>query len=82
MLQAIVHFSNGLGLSIMTGPGTLTTSGRPSEAAVISFAADGSYKIIYPDFTHNDVLPFLTADKVSEYMIIVGADPHITGLEA
>ena len=66
--QAIVRFANGLGLSVLTGPGTFTTFDRPYEAAVISFAPDGSYKIIYPDFTHNDVLTFLTEDQVSEYM--------------
>ena len=80
--QAIVRFENNLGLSVLKGPGTLTSSDRPYEAAVISFAQDGSYTIIYPDFTHDDVLSFLTADQVSEYMVMVSAGTHIAALEA
>jgi hypothetical protein len=49
---------------------------------VISFVPDGSYKIIYPDFTHNDVLCFLTAEQVSEYMVIVSAGTQIAALKA
>ena len=71
VLQAIVRFENGLGLSIITGPGTLTSPDRPYEAAVISFSAEGFYTIVYPDFTHNDILSHLTGDQVSEYMTIV-----------
>ena len=71
VLQAIVRFENGLGLSVLSGPGTLTSPDRPYEAAVISFSADGSYTIVYPDFTHDDILPYLTGDQVSEYMVIV-----------
>ena len=77
--QAIVKFENGLGLSVLCGPGTLTSSDRPCEAAVIS---DGTYAIVYPDFTHGDVLSFLTADQVSEYMVKVSAGTHIAALEA
>ena len=80
--QAIVRFENGLGLSVLRGPGTLTSADRPYEAAVIAFAPDGSYTIIYPDFTHNDVLCFLTAEQVSDYMVIVSAGTQIAALEA
>ena len=80
--QAIVRFGNDLGLSVLCGPGTLTSAGRPYEAAVIAFAPDGSYSIVYPEFTHNDVLCFLTADQVSEYMVKVSAGTHIAPLEA
>ena len=80
--QAIVRFENGLGLSVLRGPGTLTSADRPYEAAVISFVPDGSYNIIYPDFTHNDVLCFLTAEQVSEYMVIVSAGTQIAALKA
>ena len=80
--QAIVKFENGLGLSVLCGPGTLTSSDRPYEAAVISFASDGTYAIVYPDFTHGDVLSFLTADQVSEYMVKVSSGTHIAALEA
>lgn len=66
--QAIVRFENNLGLSVLCGPGTLTSPERPYEAAVISFSSDGSYTIIYPDFTHNDVLTYLTDEQVTEYM--------------
>jgi hypothetical protein len=80
--QAIVRFENNLGLSVLQGPGTLTSSDRPYEVAVISFAKDGTYTIIYPEFTHDDVLSFLTADQVSEYMVLVSAGTHIAALEA
>ena len=80
--QAVVRFDNGLGLSVLSGPGTLTSSDRPYEAAVISFADDGTFTIVYPDFTHNDVLSFLTGDQVSEYMVMVSSEPHATGLKS
>ena len=80
--QAVVRFDNGLGLSVLSGPGTLTSSDRPYEAAVISFAEDGTFSIVYPDFTYNDVLSFLTGDQVSEYMVMVGSEPHAAGLES
>ncbi len=80
--QAVVRFGNGLGLSVLSGPGTLTSSDRPYEAAVISFEEDGSFKIVYPDFTHNDVLSFLTGDQLSEYMVMVSAGTHATCLES
>ena len=80
--QAVVRFDNGLGLSVLSGPGTLTSLDRPFEAAVISFAEDGTFTIVYPEFTHNDVLSFLTGDQVSEYMVKVSAGTHITSLEA
>lgn len=76
--QAIIRFENGLGLSVLQGPGTLTSSERPYEAAVISFAEDGTYKIVYPDYTDGDVLAFLTADQVSDYMARVSDDPPKT----
>ena len=82
VMQAIVRFDNGLGLSVLSGPGTLTSSDRPYEAAVISFAEDGTFTIVYPDFTHNDVLSFLTGDQVSEYMVMVSSEPHAAGLKA
>ena len=80
--QAIVRFENGLGLSVLRGPGTLTSADRPYEAAVIAFNPDGSYSIVYPDFTHHDVLPFLTGEQVSEYMVKVSAGTQIAPLEA
>lgn len=80
--QAIVKFENNLGLSVLQGPGTLTSSDRPYEAAVIAFLPDGTYSIVYPDFTHDDVLSFLTADQVSEYMVIVSAWTHMAALKA
>lgn len=64
--QAIVRFENGFGLSVLRGPGTLTTADRPYEAAVLEFSADGSYTIIYPEFTRHDVLSFLTEEQLSE----------------
>ena len=82
VMQAIVRFENGLGLSVLSGPGTLTSSDRPFEAAVIFFSADGNYTIVYPDYTHGDVLPFLTGDLVSQYMVMVSSEPHPAGLEA
>lgn len=72
-MQAVVRFENGLGLSVLTGPGTLTSPDRPYEAAVVSFSEDGTYTIIYPEFTHGDVLSFLTGDQVSEYMVMVSS---------
>lgn len=72
-MQAIVRFENGLGLSVLTGPGTLTSPDRPYEAAVVSFSEDGTYTIVYPEFTHGDVLCFLTGDQVSEYMVMVSS---------
>ena len=80
--QAIIKFDNGFGLSVLRGPGTLTSSDRPYEAAVISFQEDGTYSIVYPDYTHNDVLCFLTGDQLSEDMVKVSAGTHITGSEA
>ena len=80
--QAIVRFENNLGLSVLSGPGTLTSADRPYEVAVISFSPDGEYKIIYPEFTHDDVLSFLTGEQVSEYMVMVSAGTHIASLEA
>ena len=82
VVQAVVRFANGLGLSVLSGPGTLTSSDRPYEAAVISFAEDGSFTIVYPDFTHGDVLSFLTGDQVSEYMVMVSSEPHAAVLKA
>ncbi len=75
--QAIVRFDNGFGLSVLSGPGTLTTSDRPYEAAVICFSLDGSYRIVYPEFTHHDVLAFLTRDQVTEYIAMVGRSGHV-----
>ena len=72
--QAIVRFENNLGLSVLSGPGTLTSADRPYEVAVISFSQDGEYKIIYPEFTHDDVLSFLTGEQVSEYMFIASLE--------
>ena len=80
--QAVVRFGNGLGLSVLSGPGTLTSADRPYDAAVISFAEDGTFSIVYPDFTHGDVLSFLNGDQVSEYMVLVSSEPHASGLEA
>lgn len=80
--QAIIRFENDLGLSVLCGPRTLTSSDHPYEAAVISFSPDGTYTIIYPDFTHNDVLSFLTAEQLSDYMIKVSAGTHIAALKA
>jgi len=82
VIRAIVRFENGLGLSVLSGPGTLTSPDRPYEAAVIAFSVDGSFTIIYPDFTHGDVLSFLTGDQVSEYMVKVSACAHMAGLKA
>lgn len=81
VMQAVVRFPNSLGLSVLSGPGTLTSSDRPYEAAVISFAEDGTYSIVYPDFTHHDVLSFLTGEQVSRYMVMVGSEPRPAGLE-
>lgn len=80
--QAIVRFDNGLGLSVLCGPGTLTSSDRPFEAAVISFKEDGTYTIVYPDFTHNDVLSFLTGDQLSDYMSKVSSGLSFATSEA
>ena len=80
--QALVRFGNNLGLSVLSGPGTLTSADRPYEAAVIAFSPDGSYEIVYPDFTHGDVLSFLTGDQISEYMVKVSAGTEIAALEA
>ena len=80
--QAIVRFENNYGLSVICGPGTLTSADRPYEAAVIYFSADGTYSIVYPEYTHHDVLSFLTADQVSEYMVKVSAGTHMAPLKA
>lgn len=77
VMQALVRFDNGLGLSVITGPGTLTSIDRPYEAAVISFSKDGTYKIIYPDFTHNDVLSYLTGDQLTGYLLKVSCYSQI-----
>ena len=69
--QALVRFANDMGLSVLNGPGTLTSADRPYEVAVIAFSPDGTYSIVYPEFTHNDVLCFLTGDQVSDYMVKV-----------
>jgi hypothetical protein len=66
--QAIVRFDNNLGLSVLCGPGTLTNEDTPYEVAVISFSEDGSFSLVYPDFTHDDVLSYLTEQQVSDYM--------------
>ena len=77
VLQAIVRFENNMGLSVLQGPGTLTSADRPYEAAVLSFSSDGTYSVVYPEFTHNDVLCYLTAEQVSEYMVLVSAETPI-----
>ena len=82
MSQAIVRFENNFGLSVLCGPGTLTSPDRPYEAAVISFSEDGTYSIVYPEYTHNDVLAFLTGDQVSEYMVKVSAGSHIVATQS
>lgn len=69
--QALVRFGNDMGLSVLNGPGTLTSADRPYEVAVIAFSPDGTYLIVYPEFTHNDVLCFLTGAQVSDYMVKV-----------
>ena len=66
--QALVRFENGFGLSVLRGPGTLTTADRPYEAAVVVFSADGSFSIVYPEFTRHDVMSFLTEEQLTEMM--------------
>ena len=68
VLQAVIRFDNGLGLSVICGPGTLSSPDNPYEAAVLNFVDDKTFKIIYPDFTQNDVLSFLTEEQVMEYI--------------
>lgn len=81
LYQAIIRFRNGYGLSVLQGQGTLTSPDRPYEVAVISFAGDGTYKIVYPSFTHGDILSFLTADQVSEYMTMVSSETQPSDFE-
>lgn len=71
--QAIVRFENNYGISVLCGPGTLTSPDRPYEVAVLSFSPDGTYSIVYPEYTHHDVLSYLTADEVTEYIAKVSA---------
>lgn len=76
VMQAITRFDNGLGLSVITGPGTLTSPDRPFEAAVISFLPNGTFAIVYPDFTHGDVLSFLTGEQLSYFLSKVSKECH------
>lgn len=82
LYQAIIRFRNGFGLSVLQGQGTLTSPDRPYEVAVISFDCDGTYKIVYPNFTQGDILSFLTADQVSEYMTKVSSETITTDFKS
>ena len=73
--RAVMRFDNGYGVSVLTGIGALCTESRPYELAVIQFHPDGSYNVVYPDQTDNDVMPFLTSDEVSDYMRIIQLFP-------
>ena len=46
--KAVAVFPNGYGVSVVFGNGTLTSSEKPYELAVIECQEDGSYRLIYP----------------------------------
>lgn len=76
-IKAVAEFTNGYGVSVISGEGALTTSEKPYELAVIEYNDDGKYKLIYPSIFDNDVIPFLTADDVTSYMKIIQALPEL-----
>jgi hypothetical protein len=75
--KAVAVFPNGYGVSVVSGNGTLTSSDKPYELAVIEYQEDGSYRLIYPSIFDCDVIPFLTADDVTSYMRIIQSLPML-----
>ena len=71
--KAIIGFENGYGVSVLHGSGALSSPEKPYELAVIQFDNNGGYKLIYPTLFNGDVIPFLTSDDVTSYMMIIQA---------
>ena len=44
---------------------------NPFELAVIHFDKDGSFSLIYPSFTGNDIIGHLNDDDVSYFMQVI-----------
>lgn len=66
--QAILRFDNGLGVSIIKGENSFSTENAPFELAIIKFIDIDSFELIYPEFTHGDVLKYLTHEDINHYI--------------
>lgn len=75
--KAISRFTNGYGVSVVSGKGTLTDSDKPYELAVVQFFDGDSYRLIYLSLFDFDVVPYLTADEVTSYMKIIQTLPEL-----
>lgn len=75
--KALMKFENGYGVSVLTGAGALASVEKPYELAVIKYLDNNDYQIIYPTLFNSDVLPFLTQDDVTSYMIIIQSLPEL-----
>jgi hypothetical protein len=73
--QCRLHFSNGYGVSVITGEIFYTDSTHPYEMAVLK---DGG--ICYDTPITTDVLGYLTQDDVTKHMIAVQELPHHSGI--
>ena len=61
---AAMEFDNGYGISVITGYGAYGSTDAPYEIAVLK---DGG--LCYDTEITDDVIGYLTPDKVTEYMI-------------
>lgn len=68
MMQAILRFKNGYGVSVLSGPETISDDRHPYELAVIHFNSEGNFSIVYPSFTDNDTVGHLDESDVTRYM--------------
>lgn len=66
--QAILRFDNGFGVSIIKGESSFSTKDAPFELAVIKFIDIDAFELIYPEFTHGDVLKNLTYEDIKHYI--------------
>jgi len=62
-IQAVVKFANGYGASVISGPMFYTRPDEPYELAVLY---EGN--VCYSTLLTDDVLGYLTADEVTEYL--------------
>lgn len=71
MMQAVMRFPNGYGVSVIYGPGALSDDLHPYEIAAILFNSSGKFSVIYPDFCDQDVSAYQTKAEVSNFMMMV-----------
>ena len=64
--MAKLEFDNGYGVSVITGYGAYGSTVAPYELAVLK---DGD--LCYDTEITNDVIGYLTSDKVTEYMKLI-----------